>query len=428
MSASANLALTEVTVTPGGEAQVTISVRNTVDIVEAYRFEMVGVPAEWVTIEPPVLSLYPGTAETVTVTFRPPRSSQVPAGGMPFGVRVLPSEHPEAAVVEEGTLVVLPFADVAAELRPQVRDGRWRARYRLETENRGNLTEQLAFDATDTAEQLTLAVRPARATLAAGERLEPVLVVRAKSLLWRGEPRHLPFRTQVLREDGVASTVVGTFVQRPILSAWLLKLLALLLALLLVLLALWFGLLRPVVRSAAREAVDGTVEQAAVQAADRAADQAVDKQRRQTPEAPKPPAGGGTEDGGGRNGGGRNGDGETQFSTAISFRTNPGGSAERSYTVPARKIFLLTDFLVDNPQGDEGTLSVSANGVKIVTYGLENFREQDYHSVTPIRVPARAQVTLTVACRRPGTPVNARTPSTCSESLYVNGIMADATG
>lgn len=64
-------------VTPGGSATTTLTVRNDSDIVEAYRLEVVGECAAWTTVEPEGLSLYPGTSETVTIRLSPPRSPQV---------------------------------------------------------------------------------------------------------------------------------------------------------------------------------------------------------------------------------------------------------------------------------------------------------------------------------------------------------------
>jgi hypothetical protein len=181
------------------------------------------------------------------------------------------------------------------------------------------------------------------------------------------------------------------------------------------------------VRSAAREAVDGKVaqvaseaEEAASEAADEAARDAVEQERAAPPTGPTPsPVATGGSGGIGQGG---------QFATALVLRTNPRATASRSYTVPRNRVLLITDFLVDNPQGDTGTLTVTANDVRVVTYGLENFRNQDYHSVTPIRVPAGARVTLTVTCRRPGTPVGAPAPQTCQEGLYLNGTLTRAAG
>ncbi len=423
MRASANLGSESVSVSPGSTVTVPVTVRNSGDTVEAYRIEVLGEPAEWAVAEPAEITLYPAGSETVTVTFAPPRSPRVTAGERPFGVRVVPTDHPDATVVQEGVLTVEPFSDIAAQLQPATQSGRKQGRYRIDTDNHGNVAEELAFVAADGTDQVTFAVRPAALLAGNGTRAETRLTVKARRWLWWGPPREFPFTAEVHPTGGRALAMEGVFVQKPVISAGLLKLLAALLALLLALLALWFGLVRPAVKTAAKEAVDqNTAQQKAAQEAELAT----------TPPdpTPTPTAAGGSGNqgaqGGGEPGSGTgttgNGQGE-QFSAAITFRTNKGGSAERSYTVPAKRTFLLTDFLVDNVQGDEGTLRVTANGVPVVTYALENFRNQDYHSVTPIRVPAGARVSMLVTCRAPGTPANATAATQCRESLYLNGLM-----
>ncbi|MCW2136619.1 COG1470 family protein [Actinoplanes cyaneus] len=427
MRASANLGSDSVSVSPGSTVTVPVTVRNSGDTVEAYRIEVLGEPAEWAVAEPAEITLYPAGSETVTVTFAPPRSPRVAAGERPFGVRVVPSEHPDSTVVQEGVLTVEPFSEVTAQLQPGTQAGRRQGRYRIDTDNHGNVAEELAFTAADGADQVTFALRPAALLAANGTRAETRLTVKARRWLWWGPPREFPFTAEVRPTGGRVLAMEGVFVQKPIISAGLLKLLAALLALLLALLALWFGLVRPAVKTAAKEAVDqNTAQQKAAQEAEFAT----------TPPDPTPTpaatAGAGSGSGNqgapgagqqsGSPGAAGNGQGE-QFSAAITFRTNRAGSAERSYTVPAKQTFLLTDFLVDNVQGDEGTLRVTANGVPVVTYALENFRNQDYHSVTPIRVPAGAKVSMQVTCRAPGTPANATAATQCRESLYLNGLM-----
>lgn len=266
MSISLGLVDTPVVVVPGESVDIPVTVRNSGDVVEGYDLDVVGMPSTWATFDPPRVSLYPGASQTVTLTVRPPRSSEVRAGELPYGVRVVPSEAPQTATVEEAVLTIAPFSEVTGELRPQVRRARLGARYRLAGVNGGNLEETLTVTAVDSAEQLNFAPRPRPTTLAAGEQYTTVLGVRARRLLWRGTPRHLPFRAVLSDTTGRAVTLDGTLVQQPVLSAWLLKLLALLLALLLLLLALWFGLLRPAVTSAAREAVDEGMAQVATEA------------------------------------------------------------------------------------------------------------------------------------------------------------------
>ncbi|WP_305783859.1 COG1470 family protein [Symbioplanes lichenis] len=429
MRASASLGSTSLSVTPGSTATVPVTVRNSSDTVEAYTLEVLGEPGEWAVVEPAEITLYPAGSATVTVTFAPPRSARVPAGERAFGVRIVPAEHPDATVVEEGTLTVEPFSELATTLQPGSQSGYKQGRYRIDTDNHGNVSEELTFAAADGTDQLTFALHPASVVAGNGTRTETRLTARSRRWIWWGAPREYPFTAEVRGTDDQPLTMEGVFVQRPVVSPGLLKLLAALLALILLLLALWFGLVRPAVKSAAKEAVDAQAV---------AAQQAAEQELATTPPDPTPTpttgANGGNGTQGGANGNG-NGSGTgtgagvggaaggQQFSAAVTFRTNTGGSAERSFTVPARKTFLLTDFLVDNVQGDEGTLRVTANEVPVVTYALENFRNQDYHSVTPIRVPAGAEVSMLVVCRRPGTPANSRPASQCRESLYLNGLM-----
>ena len=49
------------TVDAGSTATVRLRVRNTSDVVDEYRFSLVGELAPYATVEPPLLRLYPGT-------------------------------------------------------------------------------------------------------------------------------------------------------------------------------------------------------------------------------------------------------------------------------------------------------------------------------------------------------------------------------
>ena len=115
MSTTATLESTEVRLDPGSEAVVPIQIRNNGTVVEGYELSVIGVPGEWAAIEPPAVSLYPGTTTTATITFRPPRSARTVAGQQRFGVSVLPTEHPELAVVPEGVVEVPQAASSATQ-------------------------------------------------------------------------------------------------------------------------------------------------------------------------------------------------------------------------------------------------------------------------------------------------------------------------
>ncbi|MDT9689870.1 hydrolytic protein [Streptomyces sp. P9(2023)] len=448
MTTSAELELPTVTVSPGGEATTTLTVRNDSDIVEAYTLTVVGECAAWSTVEPARVSLYPGTSETVTVRLAPPRSHEVRAGDKPLGVRVLPVEHPENVVVPETTVHVEAFHEVRQVLDPRRRRGWMGARYRIALKNQSNIPVSLALAGRQAGEELSLTVTPQRQRLEPGETAELGLKARVRSLIWFGEPVSWPFEIEVADavEEGAGGgadadsdspksdrppaaavpqvrsagpgVVDGEFVQLPILPKWLLILLAILIALLVA----WFALVRPAVKSAAKEAATtAQKEEAAKQEKAKAEEQAKAK--------PTPKPGGqeeGSGDGGSGTGPGRTGTGGGQQSSAtIDIKTGAGGKKVGTYQVPEGKVFGITDMVVANFQGDEGIITISFGERKITTIALETFRNQDYHWVTPIDIPENSTVTAEVTCSKPGTPATGKQASGCNEVLNVSGVLRD---
>lgn len=423
-------------VAPGGEATTTLTVRNDSEIVEAYEFEVIGACAPWTVVEPARLSLYPGTSEAVVVRLRPPRSPEVRAGETPLAVRVRPAERPELATVPETTVLVQPFGQVEARLVPQRRRA-WRAaRFRAELRNLGNTPVSVAVEAADPAEELRLRVAPARVALDPGADAEVLLRARTRRLLWFGAAVAKPFlltatptATPPIEEDPPAPRELdGEVLQMPVLPRWLLVLLGLLLALLLA----WFTLVRPAVRSAAREAAGDRAEEM-VQAGElQPGPSARDAAGQPQPRPAGEPTGGAGETGAGQGTGGGGGGGAgapggagQQSSGTIEIRTAGGASGSGAYTVPEGKLFLVTDLVLANFQGDEGVLTVVFGDRVITTIALETFRNQDYHWVTPIEIPENATVTANVTCSRPGTPATGQQAATCVEVLNVSGRIVD---
>ena len=432
------------TVAPGAVATTTLTVRNDSDIVEAYSLEVVGECAAWSTVEPARVSLYPGTSETVTIPLSPPRSPEIRAGERPFAVRVLPAEHPESVRVPEGLVRIGAFHELQTELAPRRRRGWLRGRYRLAVRNQGNTPVQVEFTPGQPGEELGFAFSPDRPTLEPGESLEVGLRVRTGKPVWFGSPVVWPFTlttTEVAEapqaentetrdveptEDVVpAPPLDAEFVQIPIFPKWLLALLAAILALIL----LWFTLVRPAVRSAAKDAAKDAV------------------QPRPAPTSGQNPGGGtggsaapgggqggtagqgqgsgqGSGSGTGTEGGGGTGvGGGAQLSQTIEVKANAGQTGKGVYTVPDDNVFEVTDIVLANFQGDEGVLTFSFGDRKITTIALETFRNQDYHWVTPIKIPANDAVTVEVTCAKPGTPASGQRAAGCYEVVNVSGVL-----
>jgi hypothetical protein len=423
----AQIALDPVVVTPGGEATTALTVRNDSDIVEAYELEVVGDAAAWSTITPTRLSLYPGTAETVTVHLAPPRSSAVRAGEIPLGVRVLPAERPDSVVVPETTVLVEPFGQLAVQLTPRRRRGWLGARYRVTVYNQGNAPADILLSTAQAGEDLKLTIAPEELRLEPGADEDARLRVRVAKRIWFGKPATWPFT--VLATPGDAGTgdvaehpqeIPGELVQLPILPRWLLAVLAALVALLVA----WFALVGPAVRSSATQAA----QTAANQVVDSRAAQAAATSARQAGSGGAAASGGGSAPAGG-GGGSAGGTGTGQQSSAtIQVKTGGGTRKVGTYTVPAGKMFQITDIVLANFQGDQGLLTISFGNRVITTIALETFRNQDYHWVTPIGVPAGGKVSADVTCSVPGTPASGQQAAGCDELLNVSGTLQNAQG
>ncbi|MER5771922.1 hydrolytic protein [Streptomyces sp. NPDC001985] len=473
MTTSAELDRPTVTVSPGAEATMPLTVRNDSDIVEAYTLEVVGDCAAWSTVLPARVSLYPGTSEVVTVRLAPPRSHEVRAGETPLGVRVLPAERPGSVVVPEATVIIEPFHELRADLDPRRRRGWLGARFRTSVRNRGNTPVGVALTGRQPGEELRLSFTPDVLRLEPGESAEARLRVRAQPI-WFGEPVDRPFEFEAAESaqsagdagdgvspgdagpsgpetggepPGLSETLPGEFAQMPLLPRWLLIVLAALLALLIA----WFALVRPAVRSTAKQAATVAAKEETARG---------EQSGQPAPGGTENPAGGpgqsqgpgqgpgqgqgttapggsaapggastggtGTGTGSGTGTGTGQGTGGTQQSSAtIDVQTGSGAEKQGTYRVPEGKVFGITDIVVANFQGDEGTLTISFGERKITTIALETFRNQDYHWVTPIQIPANAAVTASVTCAKPGTPATGTQASECHQVLNVSGIMSD---
>ncbi|MFC9595258.1 hydrolase [Streptomyces sp. NPDC056944] len=243
----------DVTIEPGARTSARLRVRNTGDTVEEYRLSLVGKPSGWSRVEPDVLRLYPGSEGTAEITFAPPRSSDVEAGPLAYGIRVDPRENSAARDVVEGRLTVTPFTETRAEVLPPALFGRFRGRARIAVDNLGNTPLTASLIARDEANRLTFDVRPNAVQIAPGRAAFGELVVRPQAVRWTGAEESHRFTVAVRRAgDDTALDLEATYDQRPVFGNWLVVVGGLLVTAAIAFAVLWFGF-SPKVVSAAKE-------------------------------------------------------------------------------------------------------------------------------------------------------------------------------
>src|SRR4051794_6673896 len=103
MAATASALPDSLAAEPGAEQSCWIQIQNAGGVVDEFVFEVLGDAAGWIELDPPALSLLPGTEGELKLTFRPPRLSTTPSGAIPYGIRISSKENPDDTVVEEGT-------------------------------------------------------------------------------------------------------------------------------------------------------------------------------------------------------------------------------------------------------------------------------------------------------------------------------------
>ncbi len=430
MGAAASLNPTTVSVEPGAEATTEIKVRNTGKVVDQFTLDVVGDPAAWSSVNPPTLSLLPGSEGTATVTFRPPRSSDVAAGAFPFGVRVTSKEDPAGSVTEEGSLEVGVFKDLFGELIPRTSRGSREGRHELAVDNRGNLALNADLDAVDPNDALrfrfstpALVTEPNTATFAK-------LSVRPAKRFLKGPPKTHPFQVLVKPQSAPPLAVDGVMLQEAILPPWLMKALLALLALLALAAILWLTLLKPAIKSAAKDAVKAPLAAQDAKIANLAGGQKALNDAI-TPLVGHPVA-------------------TPSVAASVVGATAAGDPFHRrlpnpgvalpanqtktdSYTVGPNDTLSVADILLENPLGDSGTMSVEvvdgSTTTTLLVENLDNFRDLDYHFVSPPVLTGNQKLQLRVAC--PANNGSQATPPAagraCSPSVLFSGFLKTTT-
>jgi len=396
------------------------------------------------------VSLFPQAEQTVQVIFAPPRVSATASGSVPFGVRALSREDPQGSAVEEGTLNVGPFSEVVAELSPRAVRVRRRGRLQVLVDNRSNIAYRAELVGTDADEAFDYAFRPPLAEAAPGAVSFAKLTVRAKQRYWRGPPTTQVFQVllrqpQLAGPDGEALEPTGphpaevaadgAILRDPILPAWLAKAVALALLVILLLALAWFKLVKPQITTAAQNSVTKAIKPLTKEVGQ--------LKTRVAQITTVPSGGGGATTTTTSPSGTTTTTAKSHTTTTTTTTTKPpptttttttkprpavvlvpvndslavaGNNTTAVYNVPRRHTLEVTDILLENSAGVSGNIYLARSGDVLMSWSLANFRDLDYHWITPIYFDAGDQLQLSVRdCT-----------GTCTPSLYFAGNLASA--
>ena len=237
------------TVDPGAQASVRLTVYNPSAIVENFRLEVLGNASSWATLCPDEVNLFPESTAEITLTFHPSDDAPPEAGAVPFAVKTTPQHEPFNCETEEGTVTVAALPRIALpELVPVNSRGHRRGRHELLIRNTGNLAIPVLVSGADPDGFLRFAMRRSHFVLGYKEARSLRLRARAPRYVVTGSPRQHRFALTVSAEGTPDVKIPATFTQRPLLSRRLLTVLAALGALA----VLGYFLFRPVLKATAQ--------------------------------------------------------------------------------------------------------------------------------------------------------------------------------
>ncbi|HYM49206.1 MAG TPA: hypothetical protein VET65_01420 [Candidatus Limnocylindrales bacterium] len=397
MGATATLTTKAATVQPGGETSCEIRIRNSGTVVDQFTLEVLGDAAGWAIVEPATLSLFPGAEATARIRFKPPKVSSVQARAIPFAVRVKSREDARASMVEEGVVEVGAFTDTFAELIPRSARGSNSARAQLALDNRGNTRINARLTASDPDRKLNFSISPPGIVAEPGTASFARIRLSPRQRFFTGPVKTLPYKVFVHQDGQAPLAVDGVMIQEGLLPGWLIPALVGLLALAVVAVVLWLTVLQQAIKSTAINAIASPVASASA-----AASRAVAA------------AGGATSTSGGTKTGG--GGSNPVGGSPTSARITPNSLAT---PYDPQGALAMTDLIFENPNANSGTLTlekVTSSGHNVLLQlRLENFRDLDFHFVSPIVLQSGDKLALECVPQTAGAP--------CDASLYYSGYL-----
>lgn len=405
MSVQAWFNVEEISVVPGAATSLTLTIENLGEGTESYVVIPAGLTAPWTTITRPNVTLFGASQDLIEVVIRPPAIHSTTAGPTTVAVRVISQSDPDESVIAEIIADVSSFDDRRITTLQPVRRARRRTSFEFMVENHGNNLANCRLHLVDPSGRVDGTFDPPAVGVGPGSASLVKLSARAAGAPFRRSERQLDFEIEATEPDHDPATGIATLIQSPTVSASAIgKVLATAAVIGAVVLA-WFGVVRPELRDAADRAVDerigdlgGTTATTAVPATTVA-----------QPDVTVAP-------------------GDADAGTPVSYRiaVDVGVTQTRSedITVPPDSEFLLTDVVVQNPNGDLGTAQLLRNGDILYEFALGQMASANEFQprVTPIPFAPSDSIVLSVQC-----DVVGRTSGTgCEVAALLGGVLTPA--
>jgi hypothetical protein len=394
----------DMTVRPGTPASLSVVVENVGDRTESYTIIPAGLSAAWTTVTRPNVTLFGGSRDVIEVTVRPPAIPSTSSGPTAVSVRVIPQSDPDESTVTETIIAVSPFDDRRITVLQPLQRGRRRATYEFMVDNNGNNLASCRLHLVDTSGRVDGSFDPPAVGVAPGSSSLVRLKLRAKRSFFRRAERQIDFEVEATEPEHEPATGRATLIQPSTIPARTIGRAVLALAGIALVIGAWYWVVRPEIRDAADRAVADEVEQLAPTQSTTVSTTTTTLPVADDADPVATPA---------------------DLGEAVSYRiaVDVGITQERSesMSVPPDSQFLMTDLVLQNPNGDLGTAQLLRNGDVLYTWdlGAMNSANEFQPRVSPLPFEPSDNIVLSVACEAAGKPSG----TGCETAVLLGGML-----
>lgn len=400
MSAQAWFSQQEVEVAPGLTTAIQLTVANLADRTDSFSIVPSGLAAGWTSIRPASVTLFGGSTETVTVEVTPPPVHTTTAGPTALTVRVVPQSAPDDVAATEVILEVAPFFDRRLTLLQPALRSRRGATFELMFDNQSNAPASCRLRVAEGMNLVDADFNPPALGAEPGASSLVKVRVKAKGVQWERRSRTLPFVLEAEQPGTPPTTVAGTLVQTPVLPERMFGRLAAAAAALGALALAWVSVVRPEIRRSVDDRV-ATVTVSTIVGSVSGTTIPGQPAPSTTPPSTTPVV--------------------ASNLKGASARLQPGAAVQetksQAFAAPADADFLLTDWILQNPDGDTGTARLLRGADVLYEWDLATVQLDLLGAyVTPIEVAAGGDLSLQVTCLTAGDG-----SGVCTTAMTVSG-------
>jgi hypothetical protein len=395
----------DMTVRPGTPASLSVVVENVGDRTESYTIIPAGLSAAWTTVTRPNVTLFGGSRDVIEVTVRPPAIPSTSSGPTAVSVRVIPQSDPDESTVTETIIAVSPFDDRRITVLQPLQRGRRRATYEFMVDNNGNNLASCRLHLVDASGRVDGSFDPPAVGVAPGSSSLVRLKLRAKRSFFRRAERQIDFEVEATEPEHEPATGRATLIQPSTIPARTIGRAVLALAGIALVIGAWYWVVRPEIRDAADRAVADEVGQLAPTTQSTTVSTTTTTLPVADEADPVPTA--------------------AVPGEPVSYRiaVDVGITQERSesMSVPPDSQFLMTDLVLQNPNGDLGTAQLLRNGDVLYTWdlGAMNSANEFQPRVSPLPFEPSDNIVMSVACEAAGKPSG----TGCETAVLLGGML-----